>query len=538
MEQQAVSDVTQAPRGNADDQDYDAFLARTRQRFLKNIGDGKGPIFTTDTTGLWEAYLANFAVEERQHHNCRACESFIKHYGGLVVVSSIGLTTPIMWNTDDAPPLYKHAIEALEERVRRARVTGPFLTEAQYWGQGTTGVWRHFSLTSYPWMKFDERALTAGQAMAAKREDFKTVLRALQEFTPATLDQALTLLRSEALYRSEKVIGPAQWLRDLHSARENLRGAPRENVTWLAIAQAPDGFCHPRASMIGTLLEDIEAGRDFAEVSRRFAAKMNPTQYQRPQAAPTAGNIAAAEKLVEKLGIAPALARRYARLDELETLWKPAPPAVPATGGGVFAHLKPKGSETPEPMKVPPQVITWEKFARTVLPSAQTIEAYAPSTGTYAALVTAEHADAPPILQWDRLDQRNPMAWYLCSDPSPAARWSLMPRTWVPVTAVSLQPTQWHGADLPHHGEGVFLILEGAKDNERGHGGLFPENLRSELHGVRSTIEAHAKSAAPTGSEDASACGLKLKKGGIAEAHLRVTLSGGTVAEYKVDRFD
>jgi len=289
MEQQAVSDVTQAPRGNVDDQEYDAFLARTRQRFLANIGDGKGPIFTTDAEGLWDAYLANFAVDERQHHNCRACESFIKHYGSLVVISDRGLITPLIWNADDAPPLYKMAIEAMAERVRRARVTGPFLSSEQNWGQGTTGIWRHFSLTAYPWMKFEERALTAGQAMAAKREDFKTVLRALQEFTPATLDQALMLLKSEALYRAEKVIGPAQWLRDLHSARENLRGAPRENVTWLAIAGAPDGFCHPRSSMIGTLLEDIEAGHDFAEVSRRFAAKMNPTLYQRPQAAPAAG---------------------------------------------------------------------------------------------------------------------------------------------------------------------------------------------------------------------------------------------------------
>lgn len=34
---------------------------------------------------------------------------------------------------------------------------------------------------------------------------------------------------------------------------------------------------------------------------------MNPLQYQRPQAAPSAGNVAQAERIVEKLGIANSL---------------------------------------------------------------------------------------------------------------------------------------------------------------------------------------------------------------------------------------
>jgi hypothetical protein len=53
--------------------------------------------------------------------------------------------------------------------------------------------------------------------------------------------------------------------------------------------------------MIGTLLEDIEEGLDFGDVSRKFASKMHPLQYQRPQAAPSVGNIEESEKIVAKL---------------------------------------------------------------------------------------------------------------------------------------------------------------------------------------------------------------------------------------------
>src|SRR5690606_31045341 len=104
------------------------------------------------------------------------------------------------------------------------------------------------------------------------------------------------------------------------------------------------------------------------DVAHSFAAKMHPLQYQRPQAAPTAGAIAAAERLVEQMGIAPALRRRFARLDEIEALWRPAAEPEPAeSAGGVFAHLTPKGKIPTRELELPATTMTWEKFQRTVL---------------------------------------------------------------------------------------------------------------------------------------------------------------------------
>jgi hypothetical protein len=71
--------------------------------------------------------------------------------------------------------------------------------------------------------------------------------------------------------------------------------------------------------MIGTLLEDIHVGLPFDDFKAKFAAKMHPLQYQRPQAAPKVGAIAQAEKLVEQLGIVRSLKRRFARLDDLDS---------------------------------------------------------------------------------------------------------------------------------------------------------------------------------------------------------------------------
>jgi hypothetical protein len=508
-------------------QEYDNWLFSIHRRF--NALDG-GPIFTTDVEGLWEAYLDGFDPSQRQFHNCSACRHFIQRIGGLVTISETGATGSVIWDADEAPLAYRASVAAMVKLIKRAKVTGVFVSADHELGTGITGPWTHFSVFQKTAAIHKSKVLTAGQAMAEKSEDHKNVMRALQEFSPALIAQALSLLNSDAMYRAEKVIGPAQWLSELHTACEK---SNRSNAVWRAIATAPAGFCHPRASMIGTLLEDLESGMSFEAVSTRFASKMHPLQYQRPQAAPSAGTIAQAEKLVEQLGIAKSLERRFARLEDLKAEWLPDPEVAPA-GGGVFAHLKPKEA-TRQELIVTAQTITWEKFARTVLPIAKLTEINAPGYGAYTALVTAEHPDAPPIFQWDSEQQRNPVSLYLYNGGSPPSRWNIQ-SGWRKVTAITLRPSMWYGLN-EHHGKNAIFIIEGCRDLENRDVGLFPETLKSELHGVRAVIEAHSRTAKLGGAEQATACGLMCPVNGT-PTHVRVTDAVGTRFEYKIDRWD
>lgn len=112
--------------------------------------------------------------------------------------------------------------------------------------------------------------------MNSKLADFTAVMRALQEFTPSVLEQALRLSQTDSLYRSEKILGQAQWLHDLQATFPTVPYNLHRNLIWRAVALAPAGFCHPRSSMIGTLLEDLAAGMPFDQVAERFARKMHP----------------------------------------------------------------------------------------------------------------------------------------------------------------------------------------------------------------------------------------------------------------------
>lgn len=522
-----------APAANPAGDQYPAFIAGLRAHFAAQ----RGPLFRTDAEGLWPVFLLGLPPEMRQHHNCNACRHFVERFGGLVTIDDAGRTRSALWDFD-APPVYAAAVSGCRRVVENARVSGAHLSSQPWWGTPVTGAWTHMAVKSPA--VFTHLTLTAGQVAADKAEDRRLLEAGLEAYPVATVRLAHALLTDGRLYRSEKCVGVAKWLLDLHERLEGVKHTDRRNaLLWSAVATAPAGFCHVGSTMIGTLLDDLEAGMDIGQVKHRFDSKMSPLQYQRPQAPPTAGNIAEAERIVGALKAAGSLERRFARLEDVQAVWWPrnvSGATIPE--GGIFSHLAPKQPKAPAVQHTGGTAVTmtWEKFARDVLPGAEKVEALVPSHGSFIALTTATNPDAPPILQWDREDARNPVAWYVYGAGSPALQWGLVGGSFARVTAAALLPPMWGGGH-EHHGAGVVLLLDGCRDSNNNSLSLFPETLRSELRPVRATIEAYSRAGKLGGQEQATACGLDLRKGRTWDITVRVTRAG-IKSLYMLDRWD
>lgn len=535
-----VSDPTPTPAaGNISDGAYHGYLARLQSRLEASTADGTRPLFTTDIDGedLWLLYLNSFTDPAvRQYHNCSCCRHFIERFGNLVTIAPDGTTDSALWHEGDAPEAYRPAIARLVRAVRRAKVDGVFLSSKLGWGRPVTGPWRHLSATPPPGLIFKHSLLSAHQAACAKREHFNTVARSLHEIPLEHAEAALRLLESDSLQRGEKVVGPVRWFRDLHRARNAAQGNGKANVVWLAVATAPAGFCNPRDGMSGSLFADLAAGKTYEQLAASFRAKMDPAKYQRPQAPPSAGAVDAAEKIVAQLQAAGSLARRYARHDEIRALWRPRPATQQPEDGTVFGHLRPGNKPQAPVVKLPQQTLTWVKFEQTVLPRAERIEVYAPPHAAYYALTTAVNPDAPPILQWDLPEARNPVAWYTKVGGSYAHEFNVQGGTYVEVSAVTLRPSMWQPG-FDHQGAGVLFVIEGARDTRPTTACLFPEILKSEFHGIRAVIEAYSKNARLEGGDGPQVAGLMPVKGQRWDVRLRVH-SGGNSSEYRLDRWD
>lgn len=520
--------------------DYSGLLHAVAGSYDRRSQSGTLPLFRTNAPDLNQVYLDNLPAAERQLHSCSACRAFLRRYGNLVTVGDDGTLVPIMWDPGVAPAFYRPVFEALDRAVRHGGISGVFRSSDEVWGTPVTGTWTHLAVKPPPHAIHRKGGTrTAGQEEANVAERYRTVAAALADFRAPLLDAALRALHADAITRAEKFLQPVAWLRML---QDRPRGRAGANLLWRAVALAPEGYCHPRASVVGSLLEDLAANRPFEEVRRRFNAKVAPTRYQRPQAAPTAGNVARAERVFEQLGLARSLERRFARLADLEPhlLWTPRVLAQPVDSG-LFSHLKTRDAADAVTLNLPASVLTWRKFAETVLPAADQLEILVPALGNFIALTTAVYEDAPPILRWDREDERNPVAWYVYPKGSSAAQWGLAPGSWVPLTGVAPLPTLWGSRPAPHLGEGVVLLIAGARDQLNESSALFPECLRDELHEVRSTIEAYSRGASLAGGAEASACGYDVRKqaakAGQGICRLRGLVSGGWVP-YQLDRWD
>lgn len=509
-----------------------------------NEAVASGPLFQTgvatrdDEYDIYDLFL-NSLPSDRQYHTCSACRHFLRRYGGLVTVADDGSLVPAMWAQVPADTFYSYAVHGLAKCVRGERITRPFYSPSAILGIPRTGEWSHLAVASAP--IYISRTRTPGQEAAAKLADFETVSAALDVYSPAQIEEALRLLRSGNLLYPEKFIAPLEWLRALYERPSGQRG---RNLRWRAVATAPAGYCHVRASITGTLLDDIKAKTPFPALQAKWNDKARAENYQRPVAPPSIGNIARGEKLVEQLGIARSLERRFARLDEIETIWRPAEAAPEKPAAGVFGHLSPHAPPVEsERVAMPPVVMTWAKFETTVLGGAERMQFLPPAmSNRYCVYLTAQHMDAPPIIKWDRLHHRNPVSLYVYTLPVPAGQFRIRPAIWTDIMGVSRRPNLWRGNTMAHLGDGgVLLVLRDAYDTHDNAGNaLFPDNILHELHEVRATIEAYSRTAKIGGREAADttqlATGYTVGKPG-SEGLIRVW-SGGRYTDYRIDRWD
>jgi len=353
--------------------------------------------------------------------------------------------------------------------------------------------------------------------------------RSLNVFSPQALIDTMSLLKQGQFNRGDKFIPILSWFIDTQAISRQ-KSRMKHNKIRLAATTAPTGFCRFKNSAVGELVSMVEEKLPLAEIKRRFNNIMDPLQYLRPTAPVKAGNVAAAESLVQKLGIERSLQRRFACLSDMQLRWEPSSSRA-ATAEGVFGHLL--SSDHVQAKTGTGVKITFSKFMSTVAPTAKKMELYLPQKHLpFVSFVSAVDPDAPPILQWDSEDRRNPVSWYHYSGGSLPSQFNLNSNTWNTVIGIAEYPDQWFGRKVSD--PRAAFLLAGAKDTINSSSALFPEMLKPALHSCRSTIEHHSNKTKLQPAPTTPVAGISI----ISDATLQVTFNDGSVVQYMIDRWD
>ncbi|KAJ9604704.1 hypothetical protein H2200_010818 [Cladophialophora chaetospira] len=558
-----------------------SFYASTADAALARLKKDSSPIFTVDLSEdvLWSAWLDNVDPSLKQRFTCSTCRHFIKRYGGLVQIDKNGHAQSLFWQpSKKIPEDFCAPVQAIHDKVSSASVLGEFKVTPKMKSAGAqvSGGYNHF------YFNFPDTRLRKPEPNGfayASVKDLATMLeRCLDDYSLETVRQAHTILTEDKLPYADSHKAAIRWflpVRENHKLEKGSEGTARHNLLYLHAATAFQGCLNQlRSGALSTLLEDLQAGKRFDEIKSKWLKVCDPLQYLRPQAAPTSGKIAAAERLMESLEITSNdLRRRQLTMSEVPeeaVIWATkkslALHSKQTKPGGVFSELKPrspilKPSSLPMNFKTPPTRMSFTKFVTDILPKAAKVE-YQLSKyhAIYFCLTGLE--GTKPLMQWH--NDQNKASWFVYSSPRAVERHNLLPNEWNEVNRIMPFPHLWDGTpqtttfplapadstDFKYyhksHGFRYLLCLESVQLDTGTSLCLFPSLLKSEFHGVRSTIEAYSNKNPIEQVPDIKDKGGLVAGVGIGRAQdmekskhlLRVTNEKGDMSTYEIVLFE
>ena len=536
----------------------------------------KSPIFHVeyDSSGgsLSTVYQKSYPIELQQEFNCQTCSKFMKNYGDLALVDEeTGALLPLFWNPSDNVDPFIEPVGAVAKLLASGKVTQVFKLTQQKFHAGIKecGGWTHMSF-EFPPTRVQPEDIP-GLSTASSTELASMLARVLTDYDLDTVRRTSQLLLEDKLPYADGHKASIRWLLDLKEKKSDKLEAANEvakhNLTHHIAASSFLGCLKQlRSGAVGVLLSGVKENKPFQEIERSWNGMAQPLAYMRPSAAPSAGNIAVAERLFNSLGLTKEDMRREYLTengipDNVYIFRDRQCSASTPPKKGIFGHIVPKKApkKSPEiPHKrdtdVPPTSMSFSTFARKVLPNAQKIEYRLPnSIGVYYFITGLP--DSKPLMQWH--DDTNRVSWYTHATAVNVATHGLY-LEWTPVPYIIPFPHLWDGIPATtafplaedvafafkyyhsKHGFRYLIGLEGIKEPGDPELSLFPTIMKSEFHGVRSTIERYSKMGRIEKPREAAMVGgIEISRSSRKGNHVfRVTDDKGQQGTYEIVLFE
>lgn len=380
------------------------------------------PLFRTDAEGdvLWETYLKSFPpgtnplYKVRAEYDCSCCRQFVRHLGGVVAI--VGGEVVTLWDFK-VEGSFQAVIDAMREYVEGRTIQSVYLHSERLVGTANSRqllddksvkTWDHFHVNLPVEVVVAKGAI--GTAVGEWATTQGVMQRALTEITPDAVDTVVDLIAQGSLYRGEE---HKFLVTEFRALQKRYRTAARpELFVWENLRVVSASVAHIRNSVIGTLLVDLSEGKELEEAVRAFEVKVAPTNYKRPTALVTKAMVAKAQEKVNELGLATALERRYATLDDLTVNNILFADRATRRTGNVFDEIAASAAVDVKKLgKI--EEIGVEDFVEKVLPTATEVQVLLENrhAGNMVSLIAPVDATAQPLFKW-----ANGMSWSYVGD--------------------------------------------------------------------------------------------------------------------------
>lgn len=421
-----------------------------------------------DRSALYDAFILGLPEETRQDYACHTCRHFIQRYGALALVNDDGSLVPVFWNSQRVPHLFTKSVDSMKSLFTTARVVAEYKpisgTASQRPGHAELGGYPHFYF-EFPPRRTTEPTSRLVTALSTQ-EAAQMLERVLTDYSHATVKTGHQIMSQHKLPHADNHVAAAAYLLDLHAKSRipTRKGtAARHNLVYrYAVAAFTGSLSQLRSGPLSIVLGLIESNTPFDEIKQQWSALTSPDKYMRPTAAPSMGNLQAAEQLFSDLGLtADDMRRRFLCADEIPTsvkLWQrqsttlastTTKPATKTPMLKIFSSLAPHSSTSTSTSStklqgpdLPPTPVSFTKFATTILPHASRVYIQLQPRHSINFLITG-YEGTKPLLQWHT--DSNRVSSYVYVSPHLVEDHGLRSGTgvWNEVSAVVPAPWLW-----------------------------------------------------------------------------------------------
>jgi len=229
--------------------------------------------------------------------------------------------------------------------------------------------------------------------------------RSLTELSADAVESVLELIAQKSLYKGEEWDGVLRQFLKLHREYHALPASQRAAYCWRTAMRVGPVIGKIKNHSIGVLLANISEGMDLDEAVRKYEQIVAPTNYKRPKAIFTKKMVEEAQRTIEELGLAEALDRRYATLDDIRVpniLFANRDAQRRMGAGGVFEQL---AAETRARSKQFGKLeeVSIDAFVGEILPKATGVELYLENghLGNLVSLVAPKNGCDKTLFKWN-----------------------------------------------------------------------------------------------------------------------------------------
>lgn len=387
------------------------------EKFSKQIRDkfdllSTGELYTVEDTNdkIWELYLKSFpegsnpVFQTRTEHDCACCKNFIRNIGNTVSIIDGKLET--IWNIENLEYPYAEVAKTLDNYVKTLSIENVFRrTEPTYGNLTTKQVlngnlvnWKHF----YGKLNTKHFNKTPGTVLGEHSTTVQVFKRGLEEFTSAALDTVLELIDSKSIYKGDEFKISVFEFRKLRTKYMNLRTVNEKNIfLWENVSSH---FARFRATVIGTLVEDLSNGKDLDKSVGSYESYVAPTNYKRPTSLITSTMIQSALNILKELDLETSVERRLAKLSDVSinnVLW-----VDNSVKGKMKDGIETLLMESVKPSKIDEKIaqdISISEFMTDVLPKSTSLDVLVKNNhmNNFMTLTAPVHKNTGQLFKWN-----------------------------------------------------------------------------------------------------------------------------------------